>query len=405
METVAAARAQAVAGTSGFVPALEGVRASAALGVLLTHVAFQTGSVDSSVLGRVWGRFDMAVAVFFALSGFLMWRPHARAARSTNLPAPPTVRYLRHRAVRILPAYIVVVCAVLLLLPESRGASFSVWWANLTLTQVFVPLTLTDGLTQMWSLSVEVAFYVVLPLLAWALLRLRGERARWRVPVIAVAALVSLGWAYLPVPAADGANPDNWLPGYLSWFAAGMVLAEWVAASPTGGAPRGPLLAVLRHRWAMGAVAVAAFGLSAGPLGGPPGLVALQPHEYATKMLLGAVLGFALLAPLVLGEPGCRHAFLASGPMLALGRWSYGVFLWHVAVLMVVFPLFGLNEFSGNMLFVTVVTAALSVAIASVSYALVEEPSRRALDAWERRRAASTTTESPRATSPSSASS
>ena len=40
------------------------------------------------------------------------------------------------------------------------------WLANLSLTQVYVPLTLTPGLTQMWSLSVEVAFYLALPLLA-----------------------------------------------------------------------------------------------------------------------------------------------------------------------------------------------------------------------------------------------
>ena len=40
------------------------------------------------------------------------------------------------------------------------------WLANLTLTQIYVPLTLTSGLTQMWSLSVEVSFYLALPFLA-----------------------------------------------------------------------------------------------------------------------------------------------------------------------------------------------------------------------------------------------
>ena len=47
-----------------------------------------------------------------------------------------------------------------------RNADLTVWLANLTLTQIYVPLTLTAGLTQMWSLSVEVSFYLALPMLA-----------------------------------------------------------------------------------------------------------------------------------------------------------------------------------------------------------------------------------------------
>ena len=50
------------------------------------------------------------------------------------------------------------------------------WLANLTLTQIYVPLTLTAGLTQMWSLSVEVTFYLVLPILALLARRLPVRR-------------------------------------------------------------------------------------------------------------------------------------------------------------------------------------------------------------------------------------
>ncbi len=67
-------------GTRSFLPAVEGMRACAAMGVVVTHVAFQTGH-SSGVDGRLFGRFDLAVAVFFALSGFLLWRGHAAAAR------------------------------------------------------------------------------------------------------------------------------------------------------------------------------------------------------------------------------------------------------------------------------------------------------------------------------------
>ncbi|GGC62510.1 acyltransferase [Hoyosella rhizosphaerae] len=370
----------AVAGSSGFLPGCEGMRGAAALGVLLTHVAFQTGSVTESFWGRVWGRFDLAVALFFALSGFLLWRQHARAARGLSA-SPSTGRYLRHRIVRIMPAYIVVVCAVLLLLHEARGASATVWWANLTLMQVFVPYSLVEGLTQMWSLSVELAFYLLLPLFGWGLWRLRGEAARWRVPVIVTIAVLSLAWKYIPVPTADGVHHDNWLPGYLSWFAAGMILAEFATAPP----PR--MVRLARIPMLMPIVAVCAIGIAASPLAGPPGLVDLEPLEYAVKILCGAVMGYALLAPIVLAEPGRHHRILASPTALMLGRWSYALFLWHVAVLMVTFPILGVPQFSGYMFPVLVLTVVLSVAVASVSYALVEEPARRALLRWETARA------------------
>ena len=67
-----------VGGTRSFLPAVEGMRACAAMGVVLTHVAFQTGT-SNGVVGRLLHRFDLAVAVFFALSGFLLWRGHAAA--------------------------------------------------------------------------------------------------------------------------------------------------------------------------------------------------------------------------------------------------------------------------------------------------------------------------------------
>ncbi|MEU1550414.1 acyltransferase [Nocardia sp. NPDC005745] len=362
-----------------FVPALEGMRGMAALGVLLTHVAFQTGAAGTPVVGRVWGRFDMAVAVFFALSGFLLWRPHATAARGLDT-APPVGYYLRHRAARILPAYWVVVCAVLVLLPSAAGtAGLRVWVSNLALLQVFVPLTLTDGLTQMWSLSVEVAFYLVLPVLAFALVRLRGPAARRRVPVLLALALVSLSWNFIPVPTPDAIHADNWLPGYLPWFAAGMILAELAEHSVR-----------LSRWWKVGAnqplmwtVAVCAFLLAATDLAGPAGLNRAEPWQYVVKMGLGAIIGFALLAPLVLRDPAARaHRWLESPVAATLGRWSYGIFIWHLAVLSIVFPVFGILPFQGDFGYVLALTIAVTLPVAAASYALIEEPVRR----WARRR-------------------
>ena len=370
---------QQPAAPTGFVPALDGIRAAAALGVLVTHVAFQTGATAIPLFGRVLGRFDLAVAVFFGLSGFLLWRPHARAAAGTG-PAPSTLHYLRHRAVRILPAYWVVVALALTLVPNA-GHDLRVWLANLTLVQVFVPLTLTDGLTQMWSLSVEVAFYLALPVFAMLLVRLRDRRRR--VLTIGAVTLLSLGWAFVPVPTPDAIHSDNWLPGYLAWFAAGVLLAE-VADDPPA-----RLVRLVRVQPLIAGIGLAALLLAATDLAGPPGLVRPEPWQFALKVAFGAVLGFAVLAPPVL-VGGSRWA--ASPPARALGRWSYGIFLWHLVVLAVVFPVFSILPFDGSFGFVLVVTAVLTVPIAAACYALVEEPARRAARRWERSRTGSAAT-------------
>lgn len=133
---------QQVGGIRSFLPAVEGMRACAAIGVVVTHVAFQTGH-SSGIVGRLFGRFDLAVAVFFALSGFLLWRGHAATARQPvpKDEQPHTSHYLRSRVVRIMPAYLVAVVVILSLLPGANHASWIVWLANLTLTQIYVPLT------------------------------------------------------------------------------------------------------------------------------------------------------------------------------------------------------------------------------------------------------------------------
>ncbi|GAB2648509.1 acyltransferase family protein [Nocardia goodfellowii] len=377
----------------GFVPALEGMRGLAALGVLVTHVAFQTGSSSMPVLGRVWERFDMAVAVFFALSGFLLWRPHAAAARGLGT-APTVGYYFRHRAARILPAYWAVVVAVLLLLPSAADtAGWRVWFSNLALLQVFIPLTLTDGLTQMWSLSVEVAFYLVLPLLAFSVVWLRGAAARWRVPVLVALAVICLSWNFIPVPTPDAIHADNWLPAYLPWFAAGMVLAELVDIRRTAGPAR--WVRVLGNQPLMWTIALAAFLFSATDLGGPAGLTRAEPWQYAAKMALGLIIGFTLLAPLVLGDR--RHRWLESRLAATIGRWSYGIFLWHLAVLSIVFPVFGILPFRGDFLWVLCLTIALTIPVAAASYALIEDPARRFARSRDRAKAAARDADSPTA--------
>lgn len=372
--TVVVSDDQRVGGVRSFLPAVEGMRACAAMGVVVTHVAFQTGH-SSGASGRLFGRFDLAVAVFFALSGFLLWRGHAGAARDLG-PRPRTGHYLRSRVVRIMPAYVVAVVVILTLLPDADHASPTVWLANLTLTQIYVPLTLTGGLTQMWSLSVEVSFYLALPVLA---LLARRLPVRARVPAIATLGALSWAWGWVPGHAAEGVNALNWPPAFFSWFAAGMLLAEWVHSGV--GFPH----RIARHRLVMAVVAAAAYLVAASPVAGPEGLVPGTPAQFTVKTAMGALVAFALVAPLVLDRPDTPHRILGTAAMVTLGRWSYGLFIWHLAALAMVFPVVGTFPFTGNMPTVLVLTLVFGFAIAAVSYALVESPCREALRRWEKR--------------------
>ena len=274
-------------------------------------------------------------------------------------------------------AYVVAVVVILSLLPDADHPSLTVWLANLSLTQVYVPLTLSAGLTQMWSLSVEVTFYLALPILA---LLAGWVPVRARVPVIAGLGIASWLWGWIPFGASPGLNPLTWPPAFFSWFAAGMLLAEWVYR------PLGLPHRLARRRVLMAVVAVTAYLVAASPVAGPAGLVPSTPAQFAVKTAMGSLVAFALVAPLVLDRPDTPHRLLGSAPMVTLGRWSYGIFIWHLAALTMVFPVIGVFSFKGHMPEVLVLTLIFGIAIAAVSYALVESPCREALRRWEARR-------------------
>jgi peptidoglycan/LPS O-acetylase OafA/YrhL len=76
----------------------------AALMVLVYHVGLNSGITVSETWGRVISHFNTGVAVFFGISGFLLYRPFV-ATRLVGKPPPGTVRYAKRRALRILPGY------------------------------------------------------------------------------------------------------------------------------------------------------------------------------------------------------------------------------------------------------------------------------------------------------------
>ena len=124
----------------------------------------------------------------------------------------------------------------------------------------------------------------------------------------------------------------------------------------------------------MAVVAVLAYLVAASPLAGPEGLIPGTATQFAVKTAMGSLVAFALVAPLVLDRR--RHAAPAAGHHRHghPGPWSYGLFIWHLAALAMVFPVIGTFPFTGRMPTVLVLTLIFGFAIAAVSYALVESP-------------------------------
>ena len=351
------------------VPALTGLRAVAALAVVGTHAAFGTGALNRGYPGLMLARLDIGVAIFFVLSGLLLFGPWVRSA-AAGTPRPSVHRYGRSRLRRIMPAYVItVVLAYLVYALRPTEPNPGHTWVglarNLTLTQIYGDYFSRyqhQGLTQMWSLAVEVAFYALLPVLAWILLTtLCG--GRWRPPLLlgllAVLAAISPLWLvvlhhtdWLPVGAG------MWLPHYLVWFAGGMALAVW---RRTG----------LRCRWwAALPVAVVGYLLVSTPFAGT--ITAAGPDLGAdlTKTLLYAVVATLVVAPVVLtgpDRPGLYSRLLASRPMVRLGEISYEVFLLHVIVMEIALTsVLGWPLFTGSAGILFAVTVALTVPAAWV---------------------------------------
>ena len=258
-----------------FLPALEGLRAIACTGIIVTHVAFQTGADTGNLFNRMMARTDFFVPVFFALSGFLLWRRHSADFRTGESLAS----YYVKRIGRIMPAYWVVVVLVLAVFPVAGRPSVLQAFSNLVLAQIYVPGGLLGGLTHLWSLCVEMAFYLVLPVIAVAIGR-RSHKVRL-VAVVCIAA-ISFGWGFLPAfaeaPGPGELNPHIMPPAFASWFAVGILSAE------LEGVP-GPRVVRFLQRFRLMFWALAVVMLAVAASYGPEGLTSATPAEFARRTL------------------------------------------------------------------------------------------------------------------------
>jgi len=363
-----------------YFPCFDGLRALAALAVVLVHTSFASGFTLRSRAGIYTARLEIGVSVFFLISGFLLYRPFA-ASHLAGGSSPAPGRFWVRRLLRILPAYWLAFAVTTYVLHVNHVHSG--WRAVLVyfgLAQVYFPRYALTGITQAWSLCTELAFYAVLPLYAAAIVaRRRSDENQLARELGALGVLFATGlglrfWL-LHVHSPMGYVSLQWLPACLDLFALGMGLAvasSWLAHR--GREPRW-----LWHPavpWVSWLCAAAAFwavsnlGVSTLPLQHPP------PGRGLAQEVLYGLFAFFLLVPAVFGPQhrGAIRRILQSAPLLGLGVVSYGVYLWHQAWVSMFF------RWTGNGLFrvppgeLILAVLGLAVASATASYVVVERP-------------------------------
>ncbi len=397
--------------------ALDGLRAVAALSVLGYHAAALSGNSPHSL---ALAQLKAGVAIFFVISGFVLYLPSARALASGG-PLPSWREYATRRAARIVPGFWVAL-TVWLLVFSVAGASGLVGrpqdlWRYYGFVQTYQTRTVLAGYGVSWSLCVELAFYLTLPLLTIAVARLVALARTWSGPGARPASIQLVAFAVLAVASLDlrlafspsllGAVPTGSeviatsLPGLFDWFAVGLSLAVCAAEWERGGVGSGILRRLARRPGVCFVLGGLLFAVATPIQGGD---VFLPIDSPAAHVLIGLAAGLLLLPvitpPIPEGGHGRRPpmnsqhphapasftvALLGSRPMAWLGTISYGIYLYHVLVLVLLRRLEAdaslgpqlAHLTAGPSLLLLMTTAVAAIGLGAGSWYLIERPTNR----------------------------
>lgn len=395
-----------------YVPAIDGLRVLAAFGVISAHIGSQSfdGVGPTQHLVAYYGAAAYpALIVFFTISGFLVYRPFARAAlaprvkpksdRSTNFWV-----YILRRVLRIFPLYWAVLLVAVLWNGSGNITSLTDWVQAIFLLPFPDPMKLLAGPLgiAMWTLAIELPFYVVVPLYAAGVKKARVRFAPNSDPFFPqVAAAVTL---------------------ILFFFILGLIFGGELAF-PVMSLPVGMLLAVLETRQALvrrrysgikfladnwwlclaGYVLLvfvgAKFALDA--YASPEALQAaaegrgFDPYAHIRNIYFPLQLAMALLLfiPVAFGmRKSLMVRFMAAAPLQMIAPLTYGIYLWHVPLIrhtsewfgpgFLGFPFPGTHGFGMPTLF-------LAIGLAIVTFVFVELPAaklRDVVDRWSKGR-------------------
>lgn len=336
-------------------PQLDALRAFAILGVLYTHL----DQLDSP-----FG--FLGVRLFFVISGFLITSILLRSREAIDQGGVTFASSLKtfyiRRGIRIYPAYYTVLfLAAVKNFQQIRSVlPYHLFFVSNFLFAArneYVPLATAP----LWSISIEEQFYLL-----WPFLVLLAPRPLLRPAIIATMLLgIGFRFASLLLPISDFAQ---WFlpPAALDTLAAGALLAlptsktswpRWLAPS----AIFASLLYITRY-------------LVAGMWAGPHSPIVSRLVDTLAVLPMAALTAYAFT-----GFRGLAGRVLKWGPLLYIGRISFGIYLWHSYVVFALFQRAArLNpRLGGRGTTLLVVGSALSIALASVSWFVIERPFNR----------------------------
>ncbi len=347
-----------------YIPGLDGLRTLAVFAVIAYHLDLSWA--PGGLLG---------VNLFFVLSGYLItnilqvqWE-HSGTLNLKNF-------WLR-RAKRLLPALFVMLAGVMLwtvlfaperlaaLKSEIMAAVFYVsnWYLIFHEVSYFESFGPPSPFGHLWSLAIEEQFYLFWPLLLGLGFRLLRQR-KWIIGgTVAIALVSALAMALIYIPGHD--------PSRVYYGTDTRAFALLLGAALAMVWPSGRLSAELTGARRLALDGAGIFGL----------LVVLwmifrtnqyQPFLYQSGLLIFSVAAAVLVA--VLAHPASRlNRLFGWGPLCLLGKWSYGIYLWHYPIIVLSSPLVNTGEPDALR---SLCQISISVLLAALSYYLIEEPIR-----------------------------
>lgn len=347
---------------------LDGIKGLALIAIILYHCE------QSWLPGGFYG-----VDVFLTVSGFL-----AVSGMFTRLNAGEGLgleEYWPRRFARLYPALVLMVPAVCTaawlldgdLLVRIRDQIVTValgcynWYAIASGNSYFGQMN-PQLLRHLWFVSVLMQLYLVTPLLAWTMHRLRRSRCSVLVPLaLAVGSALSMNLLYEP-----GADPTRVYFGtdtHATGFMLGVALAWIVANRRVATGDRLPWIVRARRVLAPAVAFIAAIALIDMAFRGDQGADAFR-----WGIPLASVLAVLLIAGTVQTDSWMQSQFVFR-PLALLGRYSYGLYLWHWPVWLIVSAALPRLAPGRDMRpWVLPVTLAVAVLATAVSWILVERP-------------------------------
>jgi peptidoglycan/LPS O-acetylase OafA/YrhL len=352
-------------------PGLDGVRGIAILSVILFHTPgiAATGSTIGKVVSHVANLGWIGVDLFFVLSGFLI-----TGILIDQRDSPSYFRtFFSRRFLRIVPVYVAFVLFSIWLAPLVHASTAETaikvrnlqpwYWTYLVNVRIALHgwLSVGEGTTHLWSLCVEEQFYLLWPLAVFTL----SSRSLPRL-AIACVAFAELSRLLMVMLGAPGEVNYVLLPTRIDALAVGAFLACTVRDSTM-------MIAVQRRRTLLLVISLLAL---------MPPLIAEHTLDFQGPLTqLLALPAIAVMSGLLVLKASESTTWIGTRILRFFGRYSYGMYIWHVAVISIVYACFSstihqqdspLAVLSFALLFLLVLAATTVTAL--VSWHMIEAP-------------------------------